>query len=102
MRTRTRASSGHGCRSSASCASTAARRAEDAAGKTAKNESPSVLDDQAVVRLDRRPHDVVMLLEQRRVRVTQVLDEPRAALDVGEQERDGSRRQVTDAGTPQS
>ena len=55
-------------------------------------------DDQAVVRLDRRPHDVVMLLEQRRVRVAEVLDEPRAPLDVGEQERDGSRRQVAESG----
>jgi hypothetical protein len=51
-------------------------------------------DDQAVVRLDRRPDDLVMPLEQWRVRLAEGLDEPRASLDVGEQERDGSRGQI--------
>ena len=55
-------------------------------------------DDQTVVRLDRRAHDVVMLLQQRWVAVAQALDEPRAPLDVGEQERDGPGGVVTERG----
>ena len=51
-------------------------------------------DHCAVVRLHRGTHETVMLLQQRRIGVTEALDEACASLDVGEQERHRARRQI--------
>ena len=51
------------------------------------------VDHDAAVLRDRRTHDAVVLREERGVVVSELVQQPRRALDVGEEKRDFSRRE---------
>jgi hypothetical protein len=54
--------------------------------------------DSSAVALDRLFQELIVLLKHRGVAITEGLEEPRGALDVGEQERDCSGREISHLG----
>ena len=57
-------------------------------------------DLSTVLRFEGLPHDLGVKILDRSVVIAELLEESRVALDVGEQERDRSRRQVGHAWPP--
>jgi hypothetical protein len=58
------------------------------------------LDHEAIVRLDGGAHDRIVTGERRPHRLGMLFPEARRALEIGEQERDGSRRHLAHSHPP--
>ena len=81
---------------SPSCAAAAADSAPSAVGKAAKIASPSGVDLDARLVGDGRAQDAPMLSQRARIAgVAELVQQPRRAFDIGEEEGDSAGRKIT-------